>query len=397
MTEFLIRHFIKDYKDVEKISVRTAYGVLARIVGIFCTVFFFAVKFVVGLVLHSVSVTADAFNNLSDAGSSIISFVGVKMAEKPADKDHPFGHGRIEYIAALVVSFLVLEVGFTFLKDSFGKILHPEIMNFQIVSVVILILSIAVKLWLGLFNRKLGEKIESKVMMAVFTDSMGDVITTSATILSLIFFAVTGINIDGIVGVGVALVVMWAGVGIARDTLEPLIGQAIDPEVYEEIKHFVEKYDGIEGTHDLIVHNYGPGRSMASIHAEVPNDVDIEQSHEIIDRIEREAAKELGIFLVIHMDPVEMRDKKILRIKETAVRILHDLDPACRLHDFRVVHGEHQINLIFDMVVPIDYDEKKKEDLSLRMAERMKGADSRYECVITVESDYVAQGGSDDK
>lgn len=397
MTEFLIRHFIKDYKDVEKISVRTAYGVLASIVGIFCNVFLFAVKFVVGLVLHSVSVTADAFNNLSDAGSSIISFVGVKMAEKPADKDHPFGHGRIEYIAALVVSFLVLEVGFTFLKDSFGKILHPEIMNFQIVSVVILILSIAVKLWLGLFNRKLGEKIDSKVMMAVFTDSMGDVITTSATILSLIFFAVTGINIDGIVGVGVALVVMWAGVGIARDTLEPLIGQAIDPEVYEEIKHFVEKYDGIEGTHDLIVHNYGPGRSMASIHAEVPNDVDIEQSHEIIDRIEREAAKELGIFLVIHMDPVEIRNKKILRIKETAVRILHDLDPLCSLHDFRVVHGEHQINLIFDMVVPIDYDEKKKEDLSLRMAERMKGADSRYECVITVESDYVAQGGSDDK
>lgn len=397
MTEFLIRHFIKDYKDVEKISVRTAYGVLASIVGIFCNVFLFAVKFVVGLVLHSVSVTADAFNNLSDAGSSIISFVGVKMAEKPADKDHPFGHGRIEYIAALVVSFLVLEVGFTFLKDSFGKILHPEIMNFQIVSVVILILSIAVKLWLGLFNRKLGEKIESKVMMAVFTDSMGDVITTSATILSLIFFAVTGINIDGIVGVGVALVVMWAGMGIARDTLEPLIGQAIDPEVYEEIKHFVEKYDGIEGTHDLIVHNYGPGRSMASIHAEVPNDVDIEQSHEIIDRIEREAAKELGIFLVIHMDPVEMRNKKILRIKETAVRILHDLDPLCSLHDFRVVHGEHQINLIFDMVVPIDYDEKKKEDLSLRMAERMKGADSRYECVITVESDYVAQGGSDEK
>ena len=397
MTEFLIRHFIKDYKDVEKISVRTAYGVLASIVGIFCNVFLFAVKFVVGLVLHSVSVTADAFNNLSDAGSSIISFVGVKMAEKPADKDHPFGHGRIEYIAALVVSFLVLEVGFTFLKDSFGKILHPETMNFQIVSVVILILSIAVKLWLGLFNRKLGEKIDSKVMMAVFTDSMGDVITTSATILSLIFFAVTGINIDGIVGVGVALVVMWAGVGIARDTLEPLIGQAIDPEVYEEIKHFVEKYDGIEGTHDLIVHNYGPGRSMASIHAEVPNDVDIEQSHEIIDRIEREAAKELGIFLVIHMDPMEMRNKKILRIKETAVRILHDLDPLSSLHDFRVVHGEHQINLIFDMVVPIDYDEKKKEDLSLRMAERMKGADSRYECVITVESDYVAQGGSDEK
>ena len=391
MTEFLIRHFIKDYKEVEKISVRTAYGVLASIGGIFCNVFLFAAKFVIGLVLHSVSVTADAFNNLSDAGSSIISFVGVKMAEKPADKDHPFGHGRIEYIAALVVSFLVLEVGFTFLKDSIGRIRTPEALNFQAVSAAVLVLSVAVKLWLGLFNRKLGEKIDSKVMMAVFTDSMGDVITTSATILSLLFFAATGINIDGFVGAGVALVVMWAGVGIARDTLEPLIGQAIDPEVYEEIKRFVESYDGIEGTHDLIVHNYGPGRSMASIHAEVPNDVDIEQSHEIIDRIERETAKELGLFLVIHMDPVETKDENVLAVREDAVGFLKELDPACTLHDFRVVHGERQINLIFDMVVPIDYNDEKKEELKTQLAERLKKKDARYECVITVESDFVAR------
>ena len=391
MTEFLIKHFIKDYKEVEKVSVRTAYGVLASIVGIFCNVFLFAVKFVVGFILNSVSVTADAFNNLSDAGSSIISFVGVKMAEKPADRDHPFGHGRIEYIAALVVSFLVLEVGFTFLKDSIGKIRTPEALNFQTVSVAILIVSIAVKLWLGLFNRKLGERINSKVMMAVFTDSMGDVITTGATILSLIFFRLTGINIDGIVGVGVALVVMWAGVGIARDTLEPLIGEAIDPEVYKEIKSFVESYDGIEGTHDLIVHNYGPGRSMASIHAEVPNDMDIEQSHEIIDRIEREAAKKLGIFLVIHMDPVEMKDQRVLQVRDRAVQILKELDPACSIHDFRMVHGENQINLIFDMVIPIEYDEEMRKELPQKLADRLKESDPRYECVITVEYDYVAK------
>ena len=391
MTEFLIKHFIKDYKEVEKVSVRTAYGVLASIVGIFCNVFLFAVKFVVGFILNSVSVTADAFNNLSDAGSSIISFVGVKMAEKPADRDHPFGHGRIEYIAALVVSFLVLEVGFTFLKDSIGKIRTPEALNFQTVSVAILIVSIAVKLWLGLFNRKLGERINSKVMMAVFTDSMGDVITTGATILSLIFFRLTGINIDGIVGVGVALVVMWAGVGIARDTLEPLIGEAIDPEVYKEIKSFVESYDGIEGTHDLLVHNYGPGRSMASIHAEVPNDVDIEQSHEIIDRIEREAAKKLGIFLVIHMDPVEMKDQRVLQVRDRAVQILKELDPACSIHDFRMVHGENQINLIFDMVIPIEYDEEMRKKIPQKLADRLKESDPRYECVITVEYDYVAK------
>ncbi|HJA65971.1 cation-efflux pump [Lachnoclostridium sp. An169] len=391
MTEFLVRHFIKDYQDVEKVSVRTAYGVLASIVGICCNIFLFAAKFIIGLVIHSVSVTADAFNNLSDAGSSIISFVGVKMAEKPADKDHPFGHGRIEYIAALVVSFLVLEVGFTFLKDSIGRIREPEDLNFQAVSVVILLLSIAVKLWMGMFNRKLGEKIDSKVMMAVFTDSMGDVITTGATILSILFFAVTGINIDGIVGVGVALVVMWAGVGIAKDTLEPLIGEAIDPEVYEKIKTFVESYDGIEGTHDLIVHNYGPGRSMASIHAEVPNDVDIEQSHEIIDRIERDAGKKLGIFLVIHMDPVEMKDERVLNIRRKTEEILKEMDPACSIHDFRVVRGEEQSNLIFDMVIPIEYDEEKRKELPLKLKERLKELDPRYECVITVDYDYVAK------
>ena len=391
MTEFLVKHFIKDYRDVGKISVRTAYGVLASVVGIFCNVFLFIVKFVVGLALHSVSVTADAFNNLSDAGSSIVSFVGVKMAEKPADKDHPFGHGRIEYISALIVSFLVLEVGFTFLKDSFRKIWTPEELNFQMVSVVILLLSVAVKLWLGLFNRKLGKKINSKVMMAVFTDSMGDVVTTGATIVSILFFGLTGINIDGLVGMGVALVVMWAGVGIARDTLEPLIGAAIDPEVYEQIKRFVESYDGIQGTHDLIVHNYGPGRSMASIHAEVPNDVDIERSHEIIDKIEREAAKQMGIFLVIHMDPVEMKDERVLRVRKRVEHVLRDMDPSCSIHDFRVVHGEAQSNLVFDMVIPIEYDKKTRNELPLRLAERIRDMEPGYECVITVDYDYVAK------
>ena len=391
MTEFLVKHFVKDYKDVEKVSVRTAYGVLASIVGIFCNVFLFAVKFTVGLVLGSVSVTADAFNNLSDAGSSVIGFVGVKMAEKPADADHPFGHGRMEYIAALVVSFLVIEVGFTFLKDSVGRIRNPEEMSFSAVSVCILLLSIAVKLWLGLFNRKLGERIDSKVMKAVFTDAMGDVVTTGATIFSLVFFGATGINIDGFVGAGVALVVMWAGIGIARDTLEPLIGEAIDPEEYEKIKSFVESYDGIEGTHDLIVHNYGPGRSMASIHAEVPNNVDIERSHEIIDRIERDAGKNLGIFLVIHMDPIETRDEGVLEIRQRTAEILDELDPACSLHDFRVVPGEGQVNLIFDMVIPIEYDEKMRKELPQRLAERVKEIDPRYQCVITVDYDYVAK------
>ena len=386
-----MKHFVRDYESVEKAAVRTAYGVLASIVGIICNVFLFLVKFIVGLLLHSVSVTADAFNNLSDAGSSVISFIGVRMAGKPADKEHPFGHGRIEYIAALIVSFLVLEVGFTFLKDSVSKIRTPEEMRFQMISVLILILSIGVKLWLGIFNRELGRKIDSKVMMAVFTDSMGDVITTSATILSLIFFRLTGINIDGIIGAGVAVVVMWAGVGIAKDTLEPLIGEAIDPEIYEKVKRYVEKYPGIEGTHDLIIHNYGPNQSMASIHAEVPNDVDIEEAHELIDRIEREAVDELGILLVIHMDPIEMKDEEVLMIRKGVEDTLQRLDAQCSIHDLRVVNGRGQINLIFDMVVPFGYTEEKKDQLQLRFIEELQKIDTRYQCVITMEHSYKAE------
>lgn len=390
MTEFLVRHFVKDYQSVEKSAVRTAYGVLASIVGILCNVCLFLVKFVVGLLVNSVSVTADAFNNLSDAASSVISFVGVKMAGKPADKEHPFGHGRIEYIAALIVSFLVLEVGFTFLKDSISKIRHPEVLNFQLVSVVILILSIGVKLWLGIFNRQLGKRIDSKVMMAVFADSMGDVITTSVAILSLVIFRLTGINIDGIVGIGVALVVMWAGVGIARDTLEPLIGEAIDPEEYDKVKRFVERYNGIEGTHDLIIHNYGPNQSMASIHAEVPNDVNIENAHELIDRIERDAVEELGILLVIHMDPIEMKDEQVMDLRKQVDTALRELDEVCSIHDFRVVNGVGQINLIFDMVVPFGYGEEQQEQLRQRLMERLQELDRRYQCVITMEHSYKA-------
>lgn len=392
MTEFLVKHFVKDCDNVESLSVRTAYGVLSSVVGILCNLFLFVVKWLVGFFLHSIAVMADAFNNLSDAGSSIIGLVGVKMASKPADEDHPFGHGRIEYIAALIVAFLVMEVGFTFLKDSVAKIQNPEEINFQIVSVVILILSVGVKLWLGTFNKKLGMKIDSKVMLATAADSMGDVITTSATIASILFFKITGINIDGIVGVGVSLVVMWAGFGIAKDTVEPLIGEAVPPEEYEKITKFVESYQGVEGSHDLIVHNYGPGRSMASIHAEVPNDVDIEVSHEIIDRIERDARKKLGVFLVIHMDPVETKNEQVLAVREQVTKILDAVDPDVSIHDFRMVDGKGQVNLIFDMVVPFEYDLEKEKQLKKSVRKLLQLHDERYQCVITVERSYMSSG-----
>lgn len=390
MTDWLVKRFVKDYEETGNNIVRTRYGMLASVVGIFCNVLLFLIKISIGFVLRSISVMADAFNNLSDAGSSIISFVGVRIASKPADKDHPFGHGRIEYISALVVSFLVIEVGFTFLKDAIQKIMHPQEMHFQLISVIILLLSVGIKLWLGMFNKKLGKRIHSQVMLATAADSIGDVITTSATILSLIVFGVTGINIDGFVGLGVSLVVMWAGISIAKDTLEPLIGEAVSPEVYVQITKFVEQYDGIVGSHDLIVHNYGPGRSMASIHAEVPNDVNIETSHEIIDRVEREALEQLGVMLVIHMDPVETKDKHVLEAKEKVEKVLRAMDPKLSIHDFRMVPGTDQINLIFDLVVPFEYDQKKQDHIRSAIMGVLQIVDPRYQCVITVERSYVA-------
>jgi cation diffusion facilitator family transporter len=390
MTEFLVRHFVKEYTEIEKVSVRTAYGVLASVVGIFCNVLLFAVKWTIGYLLHSISVMADAFNNLSDAGSSVIGLVGVKMASKPADQDHPFGHGRIEYIAALIVAFLVMEVGFTFLKDAVGKIRDPEELRFQAVSVVILILSVGVKLWMCFFNRKLGRRIDSKVMLATSADALGDVVTTTATIASVLFFRITGVNIDGIVGLGVSLVVMWAGIGIAKDTLEPLIGEAVEPEEYARIKEFVEGYEGVLGSHDLIVHNYGPGRNMASIHAEVPNDVEIETSHEIIDRIERDAFRMLGVFLVIHMDPVETKDVHVMQVHSQVEQIVKALDPAVSIHDFRMINGEEQVNLIFDMEIPYEYDAKRQDELKTTLIKLLQITDPRFECVITAERSYVA-------
>ena len=390
MTNFLVKRFVKDYEQIDQVSVRTSYGVMASIVGILCNVLLFAVKGTIGVLMHSIAVMADAFNNLSDAGSSVVGLLGVKMASKPADEEHPFGHGRMEYVSALAVSFIVLQVGLTLLKDSFGKIREPEELNFQIISIVILILSVGVKGWLGLFNKKLGKKIDSKVMLATAADAMGDVITTTATICSIIFCRITGINIDGYVGIAVSLVVMWAGIGIARDTLEPLLGEATTPEDYIKITKFVEGYDGIVGSHDLIVHNYGPGRNMASIHAEVPNDVDIEVSHEIIDRIERDAAKMLGIFLVIHMDPVETKNEYVLKVKSQVMEIMEALDKNASIHDFRMVDGENQINLIFDMVVPFEYSKEKEKELKASFRKLIRMHDDRYRCVITVERSYVA-------
>lgn len=390
MTEFLVNKFIKDSANIESTEVRTRYGMLASVVGIFCNVLLFSVKLAIGLILSSLAVTADAFNNLSDAASSIISFVGVKMAGKPADAEHPFGHGRIEYIAALIVSFLVIEVGFTFFKSSISKIMHPEEITFDPVPFIILILSILVKLWMAFFNNKLGKRIDSKVMLATAADSLGDVITTSATVISIVICHFTSINVDAIAGLIVSGIVIWSGVSIAKDTLEPLIGQRVPSELYQKITDMVESYEGIVGAHDLIVHNYGPNRSMATIHAEVPNDVSIEASHEIIDRIERDAKKELNILLVIHMDPIEMRDEEVLELRDKTSHIVHALDPELHFHDFRVLKENEQKNLIFDLVVPDSYTEKDANRVMHQLIALLHEIEKNVDCIITLDRSFEA-------
>ncbi len=390
MTDFLVKRFVKDYENVQDVGVRTQYGVLSGMVGICCNLILFAVKITIGLIANSISVMADAFNNLSDAASSIVGFVGVKMAEKPADEEHPFGHGRIEYIAAFIVAFLVIQVGFSLFKTSFGKIWNPEPMAFSWLPVVILCLSIGMKLWLGVFNRKLGKRINSKVMMATAADSMGDVAATSATVCSILIFGMFQINLDGLIGLVVSVMVMIAGINIAKDTLAPLIGEAIDPEIYRQITDFVEGYDGIVGSHDLIVHNYGPSRSMASIHAEVPCDVDVETSHAIIDKIERDAARQMNLLLVIHMDPVEVNNQKVEGYREIARAALEGVDSRLTMHDFRIVDSHDQISIIFDLVVPRGYSSQMKEKTREKVCGEICSRVENCRCIITVENSYLA-------
>ena len=391
MTEFLVRKLVKDYEQTDNPQVRTAYGMMAGIVGICCNLILFGAKMGAGFMTGSISIMADAFNNLSDAASSIVGFVGMTMAQKPADESHPFGHGRIEYISAFIVAFIVIQVGFSLLKTSLGKILHPEELTFGIISVGILMLSVGVKLWMAFFNRNLGRRVQSSVMKATAADSLGDVAATSATILSIVVFGVWKVNIDGLVGLVVSVLVMIAGVNIAKDTLEPLIGGPIDPEVYRKIVDFVNGYEGIVGSHDLIVHNYGPGRSMASIHAEVPSDVEIEISHEVVDRIERDAAEKLGIFLVIHMDPVELKNTQLRELRQMAEGVLRGLDERLTLHDFRAVEGTRRTNLIFDLVVPRDYTKQMQDACKQEICRKLRELDERYCCVITAECTFCME------
>ena len=385
MTKALIRLFIRDAENTRSARVREQYGVLSGAVGIACNVFLFILKVVIGLVTGSISIAADAFNNLSDGLSCLISIVGFKVSGKEPDAKHPFGYGRTEYIAGLVVSFIIVLVGFEFFKTSIDHILHPAPVAFSLVLVVILAVSMLVKLWMGAFNVQIGRRIDSPVLMAAGQDSRNDVITTGVVILGMVAGRFTTLPVDGYVGVLVALFIIWAGFGIARDTVAPLLGEAADPEIAENIEKLVLESDYIVGVHDLIVHNYGAGRWLASLHAEVPSDSDFVAVHEVIDEAEKRVWQQTGVYLVIHMDPIDVNNEHVAALREQVDAALREIDETLSMHDFRVVDGERQINLIFDVVVPFSYDNDAKRNLMMTIRDKLKQIDYRYNPVVTFD------------
>lgn len=352
MIKLLIRFFIQNSEQTDAPEVREKYGILSGIVGIFFNILLFSLKFLAGLLSGAISIIADAFNNLSDAGSSIITMIGFRISTQEADSDHPFGHGRSEYIAGLIVSIIILIMAFELIHSSFMKILHPESVSFTPIVLLILAVSILVKLYMYCYNTYISKKIASTALRATATDSFSDCLATSAVLLAMLVSHFLSVNIDGYCGILVGLFILWGGIQAARDTISPLLGQAPDPKFIQNIKSIVAQYPEVLGTHDLIVHDYGPGRRMISLHAEVPAKGDILKLHDTIDNIERRLQKELCCSAVIHMDPIMNDDAETLECQELVKGILAEIDPALSLHDFRIVKGPTHTNLIFDLVVP---------------------------------------------
>ncbi len=384
MTGLLVKLFVKNNEDILNPRVREAYGLLSGGVGIGCNIFLCIIKFIAGLLTSSISITADAFNNLSDAGSSIVTFIGFKLAGKPADNEHPYGHGRYEYISGLVIAAVIIVMGFELLKTSVEKIIHPEPVEFSIASVIILIISIGIKLWMNLFNRKLGKKLDSSPMLATAADSLNDCIATAVVLISLFVSHFANVNIDGIAGALVALFVLWAGWNAAKDTLEPLLGQAPDPAFVKGIEEQILSHKGIIGIHDMHVHDYGPGRVFVSLHAEIPCDMNVMEAHDVIDNAEAQIHEMFKCEISIHMDPIAVNDEKTNRLKKLVLDIIKPLDERLTIHDFRITDGPLRTNLIFDIVLPFDFKMTDSETTEYITSE-LKKLNEKYYAVIHVD------------
>ncbi len=389
MTNLLIKLFIKDYKNIKNENVRKKYGELGSFVGICSNILLFLIKLLVGLFINSVAIIADSFNNLSDSLSSIVTLLGFKLGSKPPDKEHPFGHGRMEYISALIVSFIILLIGFELLKTSFLKIIHPEQLTFSYLTIFILLLTVIVKIWQSLFNKKIGKLINSHSLIATSEDSRNDVIVTSVTILSLVIFKSFNINLDGYFGIIVATFLIYSGFSLAKDTLSPLLGEAIDCELADQIKSIALSYKGVIGAHDILVHNYGPNKNIASLHVEVPSDVSLNKSHEIVDLIEKRVQKELNIFLTIHMDPVDLNDTRLKPLIDSVRNVCKKYDKNIDTHDHRLVEEENGINFIFDLVIPYNFLKEQETNLILDIKNTVVSLDKKYKCIINIEKNFI--------
>lgn len=389
MTELLVKLFIKDKDNINNPKVRGQYGILSGIVGIAVNVILCLAKFFVGTLTNSIAITADAVNNLSDAGSSAVTVFGFKMSSRPDDEEHPFGHGRIEYITAMIVSFIVMFMGIELGMQSVDKIRHPESVEFSLVGAVIIGVSILGKLWLALFNRSLGKKINSPAMSAVVADSLSDIAATSVTLIALVlsnFFP--NLHIDGYLGIIVACFVLKAGIEIFKDTLGELIGKPPTKETVEEIENFILKYDNVVGIHDLMLHNYGPDRYFGSVHVEMPAKIEVLVGHDIIDNIEQDIFRELGIQMIIHYDPVETDNELVAELKEYTAEVIKSVDENFRFHDFRIVEGQTHTNLIFDLVIPRRYS-KGKDEINAEITNKIREKYDYCFTVINVEHSFV--------
>ena len=387
LTKWLVKTFVKRPEDTDDERLRYTYGRLAGAAGLTANVLLFAAKLAIGALSGSVAILADAFNNLSDAGSSIVTLVGFKLSSAPPDAEHPFGHGRMEYLSALGVAALIMAAGFELFLSAVDKIRHPALPEFGVLTIVVLALAIAVKLWMALFYKKIGNTIRSEALKASCADSRNDVICTGVVLLTSLIGWLSGVAIDGYVGLLVALFVIWSGFTVIKETVSPLLGQAPDPEMVQDIKNTVMAHPGIIGVHDLMIHNYGPGRLVLSLHAEVSCHEDMMRSHDLIDCVERELSRKYRAIACIHMDPVDSGNEEVEALKITVETILEDIDPRLTMHDFRVVFGETHTNLIFDVVAPFDF--KDEASVKAELQRRVTVVNPHLFTVVTVEHSFT--------
>ena len=388
MFKILAKKFIKNYTDYKSSKVREQYGTLCSIISIGCNIVLVIFKLTMGVITNSIAIQADGLNNLSDVGSNLASLFGFKLANKHPDSEHPYGHGRMEYVAGLIIAFLILLVGFQALKDSILKIIAPQKVTFTVVAVIILVVSILIKLWMASFNRYASKKINSATLLAASQDSLNDVLATTATLCSLILSLYTDLPVDGIMGTIVSIIVLKAGIEIFKDTVNPLLGMAPDKELIKDIEQYILSFPEALGIHDLMMHDYGPGRRFLSLHVEVDRNDDIMAAHDAIDIIERAVMDKYHILTTIHMDPVDFNDTLTNELRKKVIKIVKEINNEYSIHDFRIVSGTTHTNLIFDVLIPSN-DQIEHKILKEQINRKIKAIDSSYYTIIQIEHSYV--------